>query len=137
MRFRPGLLKTGPLIVGEVRRHAEQAGFLVFVLPSGGIKDRAGFFEAVRSTFPLDPPLLGSISWEALGDSLWEGLLNCSSRRIAVIWQGAKLMQMAAPHDFAIAISVLADVARLLADPRATVGVTKEVAILVDVLPEN
>jgi hypothetical protein len=53
-------------VIGEFR----DAGWLVFGLPAG-IADRAGFFTAIKSVMPLDPPLMGGRSWDALSDSLW------------------------------------------------------------------
>jgi len=132
MEIKHGLQRTGALDVETVRLKAELAGFTVFVLPTVGIVDRASFFGAVRATFPLDPPLVGSHSWDALSDSLWEGLYTSTARRIAIVWQGTRAMATSASRDFETALDVLADVARLLADPQATCGTTKEVAILVE-----
>ena len=56
MDIKIGLQRTGTLDVEATRRRAEQAGFATFVLPMD-IVDRASFFAAVRTTFPLDPPL--------------------------------------------------------------------------------
>ena len=132
MDIRLGLQRTGPLDVDRVRMAAERLGFRVFVLPTSGIGDRAGFFEAVRSTLPLDPPLVGSSIWDALADSLWEGLLQCEAQRIAIVWQGTARMANADAAEFAMALDVLSDVALSLANPQATVGAVKEVAILVE-----
>lgn len=128
----PGLRRTGPLDVDGFRRDAEQAGITTFVLPPVGIVDRASFFDAVRATFPLDPPLVGSRSWDALSDSLCGGLHTLPARRIAILWPGTRGMASRAADDFEMALNVLADVANLLADPRATVGKPKNVAVLVE-----
>jgi hypothetical protein len=132
MTFKPGLSRTGSLEVETTRRQAEQAGYTTFVLPTEGIVGRASFFDAVRTTFPLDPPLSGSHSWDAMSDSLWEGLYTHDARRIAILWPNARVMADAAPSDFEMALNVLADVASLLADPRATVDKPKEVTVLVE-----
>lgn len=132
MDIQLGLQRTGPISTDRARLVAEQLGFRVFAMPSSGIGDQADFFEAVRSTLPLDPPLVGSSSWEALADSLWEGLLGCEARRIAIVWQGTATMAKADAAAFQMALTVLSDVASLLANPQATLGVVKEVAILVE-----
>lgn len=132
MELKPGLHRTGALDIEATRREAEQTGFTTFVLPAMGIVDRASFFDAVRATFPLDPPLVGCRSWDALSDSLWEGLYTHAARRIAILWQGTRAMATSASSDFETALNVLADVASLLADPQATRGITKEVAVLVE-----
>lgn len=132
MEQKPRLQRTGVLDVEETRRQAEQAGFTTFVLPAEGVLDRASFFDAVRATFPLDPPLVGSRSWDALSDSLWEGLYAHESRRIAILWPGASAMANTASSDFETALNVLADVANLLADRQATRDNPKEVVVLVE-----
>lgn len=134
MEFKRGLQRVGALDVPAIQRAATLTGVTTFVLPSHGIVDRSSFFDAVRKTLPLDPPLVGSGSWDALSDSLWEGLFQHLSGRIAIIWPGAGEMAAQAPTDFEIALSVLSDVADLLADQRATAGVTKEVSIVVEAL---
>lgn len=132
MELERGFQRTEVLDVESTRRRAEQAGFATFVLPANGIVDRPSFFDAVRATFPLDPPLVGSRSWDALSDSLWEGLHTHPARRIAILWPSTRAMAAAAPSDFEIALNVLADVASLLADPRATQDDPKEVAVVVE-----
>jgi hypothetical protein len=132
MKIEPGLNRIGMVDVEATRRHAEQAGYTTFVLPENGIVDRASFFEAVRATFPLDPPLIGSDSWDALSDSLWEGLYKHSARRIAILWPRTRGMANSSPTDFETALNVLADVANSLTDPRAACDNPKEIAILVE-----
>jgi hypothetical protein len=132
MEIRPGLNRIEALDVEATRRQAEQAGYTTFVLPEMGILDRASFFEAVRTTFPLDPPLIGSHSWEALSDSLWEGLYKHSARRIVILWPKARCMESSSPTDFETALNVLKDVASSLADPQATRNNQKEIAALIE-----
>ncbi len=54
------------------------------------------------------------------------------ARRIAIIWPGAHHMAHSSSSDFKIALAVLADTADVLADPGATCGNPKEIAILVE-----
>jgi len=132
IRLAQGLQRTGPLDVEAVLLQAVQGGFSAFVLPAKGIVDQASFFDAMRATFPLDPPVRGSHSWDALSDSLWEGLYVHESRRIAILWPGAHEMANSAATDFETAIQMLASVANVLANSEATLGNPKEVAILVE-----
>jgi len=132
MHIKPGLHRTGTLDAEVTRRQAEEAGYWTFVLPDKGIVDRASFFDAVRATFPLDPPLSGSRSWDALSDSLWEGLYTLAARRIAILWPNTRVMAHSASDDFEIAVNVLADVASSLADPGPTLHTPKEVAVIVE-----
>jgi hypothetical protein len=132
MEFKPGLQRTSPLDVEATRLQAEQAGYTTFVLPARGVVDQASFFDAVRATFPLDPPLVGFRSWDALSDSLWEGLYTHPARRLAILWPNTRAMASVASSDFEIALDVLAAVANSLADPRATRDKPKEVVVVVE-----
>lgn len=105
---------------------------MLFVLPDVGIFDRAPFFAAEKSTFPQDPLIVGASSWDALSDSLWEGFYNLPSERIAVVWPNAIEIEHRSPQDFAIAMDVLLQVSRLLVDPKATMGRTKSMTIIVE-----
>lgn len=136
MEIKSGLHRIGALDVEVIRRQAEHAGYTTFVLPES-IVDRASFFDAVRATFPLDPPLIGSDVWDALSDSLWEGLYTHPSPCIAILWPGAGAMASSASADFEIALDVLADISNSLADRRLTCGNTKEVAALVEIGPRS
>lgn len=134
MELRPGLSRVAALDVEATRRQASEAGYTTFVLPAGGVVDRASFFDAIRTTLPLDPPVVGSRSWDALSDSLWEGLHALSDRRIAILWPNARTMARKSSADFETALDILTDVVTLLGDPRATVGKPKEVALVVEQL---
>lgn len=119
------------LDVGEARTEAERAGFTSFVLPTAGVVDRPSFFDAVRVTLPLEPPLVGSHSWDALSDSLWEGLRTHEARSFLIIWPNTAAMASAAGPDLQIALDVFVDVADSLGDPEPTCGEPKVVAVLV------
>lgn len=131
MDINPGINRFEAPDLEAARCQVAQEGYTSFVLPDTGVFDRASFFDAVRVTFPLDPPLLGSRSWDALSDSLWEGLYRHPARRIAIIWPSTHQMAKGAPLEFNAALNVLEDVAHSLADPQATRDHSKEVAILV------
>ncbi len=102
---------------------------LVFLLPVG-IKDSRTFFEAVKSILPLDPPLVGDRSWDALSDSLWGGIDRLDARRIAVVWPGAVEMEQASPDEFKIVESILVDLSNSLASEEHTVGNPKELTVI-------
>lgn len=132
MPLKPGVKRTGPLDWESARREAEAAGFTTFVLPGNTVVDRATFFDAVRATFPLDPPIVSSRSWEAFSDSLWEGLHTHAARRIAILWPGTGAMAKSAEADFEIALKVLEDLVNGLADPEATCDNPKQVVVIVE-----
>ncbi|NJP99981.1 barstar family protein [Streptomyces zingiberis] len=96
-----------------------------------GDPGRAAFFDAVRRTLPLDPPLVGSGSWDALSDSLWEGIHGQRCERVVIVWPDAASFAEASPEEFRTALDVLADVAETLSDERATVGRPTELCVYI------
>lgn len=116
--------------VESLRAAALSAGATVFELRTPGVASREAFFDAVRETLPLDPPLLGSSSWDALSDSLWEGLYSLDTRNIVIIWRDASAFRAKAPEEFKIASSVLGDVSEAIASPDATCGEPKQLSVL-------
>ncbi|MEO8552435.1 MAG: barstar family protein [Kofleriaceae bacterium] len=123
-----GLVRVEHLEVEALRAEAVAAGRVVLTLPDD-IVDKASFFRAARDTLPLDPPAEGS--WDALDDSLWEGLYQLTSESILIVWPDADPMVRCAPEDFRIAEEILADVASSLADRELTVGRPKDVSVIV------
>ena len=114
----------------SLHREALASGYSIYQMPPG-INDRASFYDAVRATFSLDPPVVGYASWDGLSDSLWEGLMNLSETRIAIFWPDAHSMFQDARRDFETALLVLGDVSEQLNDPVGTVGNPKELVVVV------
>jgi hypothetical protein len=116
------------------RRPISSGTWKVFVLPDG-IDGTPSFFGAVDVLLPLDPPLFGigqgRYVWDALSDSLWEGLHEIPERRIAILWPDAARLSEADPVAHETALSVLDDVSRSLTDSEATVGRPKDVAVVI------
>jgi hypothetical protein len=102
----PGVSTVAILDLETYRRALEREGYAVFVLPPSS--DRASFIDAVRATLPLDPAQQSTRSWNALRDSLRDGLLRHPAQRIAILWPGARAMPAS---DLDVALAVLADVA--------------------------
>ena len=105
------------------------SGSLIYEMPPG-ISDRPSFFDAARAIFPLDPPVLGSASWDALSDSLWEGLVNLQQTQIAIFWFDTELMFLESRSEFETAVLVFGDVSKNLSDPVATVGNPKNLLVV-------
>jgi hypothetical protein len=104
--------------------------YRVLTLPAN-IIDKATFFAAARATLPLVPALADD-KWDALDDSLFEGLLELPEDRVAILWSGAKEMRAKEPDAFSAAIQVLENVARSLLDGNYTLGPPKSVLVVVD-----
>jgi len=77
MKLKPGVYEVSPSEAERLRAEATAVGATVYLLSGDEIVDRDSFFDAVRATSPLDPPLAGYYnSWDALSDSIWGGLEN-------------------------------------------------------------
>ncbi|MFG3001666.1 barstar family protein [Streptomyces sp. NPDC048340] len=116
----------------SIQDEAARQEIEVFTLSTGEGGDRDSFFRAAREILPMDPPLESSRSWEALSDSLWEGLFALSSSQIAIIWRDADRHAEAALGDIQTAQAVLQDVAEMLMDPQATGGNPKKLSIFIE-----
>jgi Barstar (barnase inhibitor) len=115
----------------EIMQEAVRCNIPVYLISTDQRVGREAFFDAVRSALPLDPPLMSARSWEALSDSLWEGIRSLGSKHVVALWPDSSLFSEGAPCEFDIATSVLADVARSLADPEATRGRPVEMSIYI------
>jgi len=107
----------------------EREGWRILRLPAH-VTSKDEFFDGVRCTLPLDPPLHSNRSWDALADSLWAGLDGLPDDRIVVVWSDASSMEAHAPDDFAIAAEILRELPQSLSDTEVTAGATKQLLVL-------
>jgi hypothetical protein len=121
MKFETGVSLVDEAEATEIAKALEREGIPVYQITTGERSDRQAVFDAVRATLPLDPPLLGSHSWDALYDSLWGGIHALHIDRVALIWPDATYLSDNNPEEFKLAITVLKDTAELLLDESATV----------------
>ncbi|HUS34643.1 MAG TPA: hypothetical protein VM680_04750 [Verrucomicrobiae bacterium] len=126
IEFNSGLNNVSAFDVEALRAQLEQCGYAVFVLPAN-LDTRRAIFEAIRSTLPLDPPLQNEI-WDALSDSLFYGLLDHPSQRLAILWPSTRSPSPTA--DVTAALEILSDVALGLLDSQTTRGKPKHLAII-------
>jgi hypothetical protein len=113
----------------ETVSECERQDWRIFRLPRF-LASKKEFFEGVRGVFPLDPPLEGALSWDALDDSLWGGLDSLKDDRIVIVWPDASHMRAYAPDEYAIATNVLAELPGLLSDSKVTAGPMKQLLVL-------
>ena len=116
--------------LAQARDAALSSGAAVFDLVTAGGSIRQAFFDAVGGALPLDPPLVGSRSWDALSDSVWGGLDSLDTRAIVITWRDASTFKDVAPWEFEIASSILHDLVKRLASWEATYGEPKQVSVL-------
>lgn len=113
----------------KLTTEAEAKGAIIYRLKGDHADDRASFFDAVRATLPLDPPFVGSYSWDALSDSIWGGLDGLETHRILKIWSNSDQLKES-PKDFEFALSVLRQVTKTIASEELIAGSPKEVTVL-------
>ena len=101
----------------------------MIVLRGDKVVDCASFFDAVRASLPLNPPILSSDNWDALSDSIWNGLDELNTGRVLIVWSDSDHMKDS-PEDFQMALYVLEDVIEGLASPEFTQGKPKDVTVL-------
>lgn len=124
-----GFFSVDELTAKKVMLAAHTDGKRVFCFPSH-IASKDQFFDGIRATFPLDPPLHGHHGWDALADSLWSGLDGLQEQDIVIVWRDSRYMQMQAVEDFAIALDILHDLPGTLADVALTAGQPKQLLVL-------
>jgi hypothetical protein len=123
-----GVHRRPSLDTAEFGRQLKRNGWSVFSLPPE-IGDKSSFCQGVRSTLPVNPPLLTD-HWDALSDSLWSGLDEFNADKIAIIWPGSAKMAHDSPDEFDTAIEIFTDLTDSLADNEMTVGHPKQVAVM-------
>jgi RNAse (barnase) inhibitor barstar len=101
----------------------------IFLL-NASISTKRDFFRAISQKIQLDPPLGDGLRWDALSDSLWNGLDLLESSKVLIVWPNASLMKTDSPEEFSIATSVLSDVAASLGTKEDTCDEPKEVMIV-------
>ncbi|WP_394830149.1 barstar family protein [Pendulispora rubella] len=128
MNFTSGVQRVAHLDVAATREAAAEQGVAVYELPSSGITDYVAFFDWIRAHVPLSPPIRRAGSWDALKDSLWQGLFDLKPSRIVFIWPNVDAMLPADDRD--TALFILGDVAANLANAAFTQGHPKVFTIL-------
>ena len=80
----------------------------------------------------MNPPLQSTQSWDALSDSVWQGLLDLEAQRIMILWPSAHILAEHSPQDFRLALQIFEDIAETLSDDAATLTKKKELVLLIE-----
>jgi hypothetical protein len=115
--MRPGLNFIESSAGSAVEADAVEAGARYFMISTAGAQHQVAFFDAVRRALPLNPPIHGNGSWDALLDSLREGIYELNEPLVLLLWTGAADLASADPKGYQNALSVLTAVSEDLADP--------------------
>jgi len=87
------------------KRHYADKGFRFF--SSGTCSDAQSFFSNAKAVLPLDPPISGSVNWDAFRDSLYGGLDASTEQRIAIVVDDASVFRTDDPVGFETACECL------------------------------
>ncbi|MFJ4867593.1 hypothetical protein [Streptomyces sp. NPDC088757] len=134
--IRGGFHEVPASSVPELLAEAARRGVPLFTLSTGGRTGKEAFFRAVREALPLDPPLSASrYVWDALGDSLWSGLHDLDAPHAVLLRPDAGRPAEGVDGDHAIALDILRDLPKSLADPRYAGGRPTELSVYVASVP--
>lgn len=78
--------------IKEIREYFEEKGYSVLNINDREINSIQSFFKYISNYLPLDPPISGQIHFDALEDSLFDGLVSLNSSNIVIIWENADTM---------------------------------------------
>ena len=132
MKLKAGLHHMDASDLDNVAAEAELDQWKVFELDGRTAIDRGdSFFDSVRDSLPMDPPLQRNRSWDALSDSLWGGIDSLPCDKVLIIWRYSSTMASATSSDYEIAKEILNDVSCSLGRSDDTDGNTKEVCVIV------
>jgi len=82
------------------------------------ISDMKSFFYEISRVLPLDPQVHFPVNWDAIADSLWEGLYTIDAERIALFLQ----IEQQFASELTVVIDVFEQVSEQLSDPEPTLG---------------
>lgn len=129
MELTPGVYEVSPSEAELLTAEATAIGATVYKLQGDEVVDRDSFFDAVRTTLPLSPPIVSNYSWDALSDSMWSGLDELESSRILIVWSNSNRLKES-PIDLDIAVDIFRDITESIASIELTDGNPKEVTVL-------
>ena len=93
----------------------ERQDFLVIRLDGTNVTDKASFLKQAEADLPR-PTDLFPHNWDALADTLWNGLFDLKANQVALVWTQAQRLAHGDLQDFLDAIRILSDVARQVMD---------------------
>ncbi len=124
-----GVYKRNVADVNAISDEKLLSKWLVYKLPNN-IFTEADFWQAMRFHLPLDPPLSSTGNkWDALEDSLWEGLHELKVPGVVIIWPNPILLQKNDPRAYQTAVEIFESISKTICDPKYGGGWTTNVII--------
>lgn len=131
MNFKSGVTFIDSRDVEHLESEASSVGAAVYRFSTKGAAEGNSVFDAVRDALPMDPPLIGSQSLDALSDSLWSGLYELDADSVVIFWIDSSDYKAVASHGYSVVLELLRDITSSLTDQELTVGKPKNVAVYV------
>jgi hypothetical protein len=103
-------------------------GWPTYVLP-GAPHDWDSFVVSIREVLPLDPPIARGV-WDAVKDSLWEGLDQLNVEKVAIVWPESKRMRQSEGDGYSRAVDLFTLLVFELADRKYTVDHVTRLLVL-------
>ena len=127
-------MKSGFYLLPELEAkkiisECESLHWKTYKLPSN-LSSKNDFFDGVRLTLPLDPPLASNRSWDALDDSLWSGLDSLLEENILIIWPCANSMRLHGERDFEIVKEIFSGLTKTISNDEITNESKKNLIII-------
>lgn len=94
-----------------LRAQLSQEGYRIFDLD--GIANESDFLRVIKDRLPLNPPIYSG-NWNAISDSLFEGLIDLPEKKIAIVWNRAHTLMNSDLENFTLAVLVFSEVAALI-----------------------
>ena len=129
MKLTRGVHKVSASEAEKLAAEAAAQATTMYLIRGDQAVDCASFFDAVRASLPLNPPIFSSDNWDALSDSIWNGLDESDTNRILIVRSNSDRLKES-PKDFETALYVLQDITETIASPELTVGRPKELTVL-------
>ena len=129
MEFIAGIIRVANADMSTIIREAHTQRISTYTLTN--VTNRDSFFNAVRTTLPLDPGLSTNRSWDALIDSLSCGLLLNRARDFLIAWPHEEMWDQDALDDCDTARQVLEDIVAHVSRYPHRSGQTKRLTVLI------
>ncbi|MFE1558135.1 hypothetical protein ACFW6V_24570 [Streptomyces sp. NPDC058734] len=128
MEFEAGIHQARASEVEPLLSAWAGSGVRVFDVDTGDVVEQTAIILSLARVLPMEPPTCGQ-SWEAFGDSLWEGIFQLEEPRVAIVLRGEHWTNQpyGAVQDV---LDVLQHVVEVLGDEKATVGRPTKLRVL-------
>ncbi|WP_175481862.1 barstar family protein [Marinobacter zhejiangensis] len=109
MNLPPGLIKISSSQFEDVQWKEYLSEVDEIVIDGKGIVSKENIIDAIRANFPLDPPV-ESYNWDAISDSLWEGMDSKYRDTVVVIKGGLDFLKRNDFESYKVVMDIFSDI---------------------------